>query len=88
MINAMVDPGHRMSRRVEGDADSLRALTSEALLELHSSVVGPDRATLIVVGDLSTVDVRPWQSGPSAAGRRGRGSRRRTPPRCHARRRG
>ncbi|WP_344668284.1 pitrilysin family protein [Catenulispora yoronensis] len=57
VINAMVDPGHRMSRRVEGDADSLRALTSEALLELHSSVVGPDRATLIVVGDLSTVDV-------------------------------
>ena len=47
----------RYSRPDGGDVDTVAALTADDVRAFHGTRIGPDAATLIVVGDLSSTDV-------------------------------
>ena len=49
---AVYGPSHRSAAALMGTADSLNALTSEALHAFHDAAYRPDNSTLIVVGDV------------------------------------
>lgn len=55
--SAVFTPDSRYARPDGGDVDSIGTLTPDDVRDFHRMRIGPDVATLIVVGDLSTTDV-------------------------------
>jgi hypothetical protein len=51
------DPGARASRPVGRTADTVSAITRDAVVAFHARHVGPVEATLVVAGDLAGLDV-------------------------------
>ncbi|MFV0462731.1 MAG: M16 family metallopeptidase [Nostocoides sp.] len=57
----------RASRPAGGSAETVRAITRDALLAHHRASVGPDRATVVIAGDLAGLDL-PGLVGGSLGG--------------------
>jgi predicted Zn-dependent peptidase len=51
------DPGDRASRPTAGTAETVRAVTREALTAFHAARLGPVGTTVVVAGDLADLDV-------------------------------
>ncbi len=56
-IAAYFDPDERASRPTGGTAGSVATITADAVRAHHRRTVHPDRATLVVAGDLSGTDL-------------------------------
>ncbi|WP_406299705.1 insulinase family protein [Embleya sp. NBC_00888] len=54
---SVLDPTNRYARPVGGTARSWQTLTRETIVSLHRRHVGPQRMTMIIVGDLASSDV-------------------------------